>query len=224
MTAMPILFAALVIGYLLGAIPFGYVVVRRLTGRDVTQVGSGRTGGTNAMRAGGMGAGVLTAVADFLKGIVAVELARRLAAGQPIQPWAEALAGAAAVLGHNYSVFIRFRGGAGTGPNLGAATALWLFSAVILVPAGLLVLLGTGYASVASMFVALTILLIFAVRALQGLSPWAYVLGYALITVVLVYVALWANIQRLLRGEERMVGPRARDQGQKKTDVQKVGS
>jgi glycerol-3-phosphate acyltransferase PlsY len=144
-----------------------------------------------------------------------------LAQGQDIQPWAEALAGAAAVLGHNASIFVGFKGGAGSGPNVGAAVALWPLSAAILIPATPILLFGTGYASVTSMTLALLILLIFVVRALQGLSPWAYVVGYALVTTVLVFFALLPNIRRLLKGEERMVGPRA--QRQKEPDAQKVG-
>lgn len=217
------LLGAVAVGYLLGAIPFGYTFVWWLARRDITQTGSGRTGGTNALRAGGPAAGVLTAVFDFLKGAAAVVVARALMQGQEVQPWAEALAGAAAVLGHNASVFVGFKGGAGSGPNVGAAVALWPLSAAILIPATPILLFGTGYASVTSMTLALLVLAIFAVRALQGLSPWAYVIGYALVTTILVFFALVPNIQRLLRGEERMVGPRARARREKRPDVQKVG-
>lgn len=202
--------SAAAIGYLVGAIPFGYTFVWWLARRDVTRTGSGRTGGTNALRAGGLVAGVLTAVFDFLKGALAVIIARTLAQGQEVQPWAEALAGAAAVLGHNASIFIGFKGGAGTGPNVGAAVALWPPSALLFIPLAPLLVIVTGYASVTSMTLALLILAVFVVRAVQGFAPWAYVWGYALITTVLVYIALLPNIRRLLRGEEHRVGPRAR--------------
>jgi glycerol-3-phosphate acyltransferase PlsY len=218
--SVPALLGAIVIGYILGAIPFGYLFVRLTTGRDVTQEGSGRIGGTNALRAGGPVAGILTGIGDLLKGALAVLIARALTEGQAAQPWAEALAGAAAVLGHNASIFIGFKGGAGSGPNVGAAAALWPWSA-LLIPATPILLFGTGYASVTSMTLALLVLLIFTVRAIQGLSPWAYVWGFALLTTILVFGALIPNIRRLLRGEERMVGPRARYQ-QKKVNAQKV--
>lgn len=205
-----VVLGAAAIGYLLGAIPFGYTFVWWVARRDVTRTGSGRTGGTNALRAGGPVAGVLTAVFDFLKGALAVIVARALAQGQEVQPWAEALAGAAAVLGHNASIFIGFKGGAGTGPNVGAAVALWPPSALLLIPLVPLLVIVTGYASVTSMTLALLILAVFVVRAAQGFAFWAYVWGYALITTVLVYFALLPNIRRLLRGEESKVGPRAR--------------
>ena len=205
-----VVLGAAAIGYLFGAIPFGYTFVWWVARRDVTRMGSGRTGGTNALRAGGPVAGVLTAVFDFLKGALAVLVARALTQGQAVQPWAEALAGAAAGLGHNASIFIGFKGGAGTGPNVGAAVALWPLSALLLVPLTPLLVILTGYASVTSMTLALLILAVFVVRAAQGLAPWAYVWGYALITTLLIYFALLPNIRRLLRGEERMVGPRAR--------------
>lgn len=205
-----VVLGAAAIGYLLGAIPFGYTFVWWLARRDVTRTGSGRTGGTNALRAGGPVAGVLTALFDFLKGALAVLVARALTQGQAVQPWAEALAGAAAVLGHNASIFIGFKGGAGTGPNVGAAVALWPPAALLLVPLTPLLVIVTGYASVTSMTLALLILAVFVVRAAQGFAPWAYVWGYALITALLVYIALLPNIRRLLRGEERKVGPRAR--------------
>lgn len=197
---------SVIVAYLLGAIPVGIIVVRALTGRDVRDYGSGRTGGTNAMRAGGTLAGVLTGVGDFLKGYAAVNVARLLLPGSAAL---EALCGVAAVAGHNWSVFNNFRGGAGTGPNAGAAAALWPWSAAILVPAVPILLLTTGYASVASSAAALAVLAIFAVRAAAVGSPVAYV-GYGLATTALVAVALLPNYRRLIEGTERLVGPRAK--------------
>ena len=98
--------AAAVIGYLFGSIPVGYLVVRITSGVDVRTVGSGRTGGTNAMRAGGLGAGVMTAVGDMLKGLAAVAIMRLLSGGVPE---IEAIAGLGAVAGHNWSLFMGFK-------------------------------------------------------------------------------------------------------------------
>src|SRR3972149_1501559 len=94
-------------GYLLGSIPFGFIVIGMLRERDITTEGSGRIGGTNAMRAGGLGAGALTVAGDVCKGFAAVVWARALVPGSV---WAEVLAGWGAVLGHNASVFLAFRG------------------------------------------------------------------------------------------------------------------
>jgi len=112
------LIVSTVVGYLLGAIPFGFIIVGFLRERDITAEGSGRTGGTNAMRAAGFGAGALTVVGDVAKGIAAVYAARELAPGMV---WAEIVAGWGAVLGHNASIFLMFRGGAGSGRRAGCS-------------------------------------------------------------------------------------------------------
>ncbi|HEX2698476.1 MAG TPA: glycerol-3-phosphate acyltransferase, partial [Anaerolineales bacterium] len=112
----------LLLAYVLGSIPFGLLIVKVATGKDIRQVASGRTGGTNAMRAAGCWAGIATAVFDILKGTAAVLLARVLTHNV----WMEILAPIAAVLGHNYSIFLaerdadgklRLRGGAGGAPT-----------------------------------------------------------------------------------------------------------
>ena len=105
-------------GYLFGSIPFGFIVIGVLRERDITEEGSGRTGGTNAFRAGGFGAGALTVIGDLLKGLAGVTLARLVFAGNL---WAEVFAGWGVILGHNASIYLAFRGGAGTAPNMGVA-------------------------------------------------------------------------------------------------------
>ncbi len=197
----------LIVSYLLGSIPMGLVIVKILSGRDVRTVGSGRTGGTNAFRAAGLPAGVLTGLSDMAKGFVAVYIARILSSGE--MPWLEAAAAVAAVAGHNWSVFLGFKGGAGTGPNAGAATAFWPWAAVILIPLVPVVLLATGYASIASTAASVIILLIFIALALVRDYPVVYIV-YAIATTVLVALALLPNYKRLIAGTERRVGPRAK--------------
>ena len=94
---------AVVIGYLLGSIPFGLLIVKMKTGKDIRTVESGRTGGTNAARAAGLGAGLLTAVLDIFKGTLAVWVAQWL---DPSNHILHVLAPIFAILGHNYSVFL----------------------------------------------------------------------------------------------------------------------
>lgn len=205
--------AILVGAYLLGSIPFGLLIVRWRTGKDLRVVESGRTGGTNAMRAAGVSAGLLTAVLDILKGAVSVWLARAVGAGD----WICALAPVAAILGHNYSIFLverrngrlHLRGGAGGAPSVGGAFGLWAPSLLIIIPLGALVWFGIGYASVTTMSVALIATIIFAVRALLGLGPWQYVI-FGLIAEFLLVWALRPNIKRLRNGTERLHGWRAR--------------
>src|SRR5215210_2789088 len=135
--------------YLIGSIPMGFVIVKAISGQDVRQVGSGRTGGTNAMRAAGLSAGVLTALLDALKGAAGVWLAKWLLPANT-EALGMVAAGLGAILGHNYSIFLRFKGGAGGAPCVGAAMAIWPWSVLIVVPLGVLVLFGIGYASVAT--------------------------------------------------------------------------
>ncbi len=165
------------LSYLLGSIPFGLLVVKWRTGQDIRKVGSGRTGGTNAMRAAGYGNGVLTVVMDTLKGACAVWLARWLASGNV---WLEVAAPLLAILGHNYSVFLtvrdergrpHFRGGAGGAPALGGALGLWLPSVLVILPVSVLVFFGVGYASLTTISVGILATIVFGLRAWRGLPP-----------------------------------------------------
>jgi acyl phosphate:glycerol-3-phosphate acyltransferase len=192
------LLLAAAVGYLFGAIPVGYLVIYFMKGKDIRLQGSGRTGGTNALRAGGTWAGILTGAGDILKGFLAVMVARSIAGPTPA---VEAIAGIAAVVGHNWSIFMGFKGGAGTTPNIGACIAMWPLSGLWLVPMLLLGLDVFGYASVTSLVVAAIIPLTLAVHAATGNGPWLYV-AYGIVTASTVVWALRPNIKRLLKGTE----------------------
>lgn len=207
-----LLFGAL-IGYLFGAIPFGWIFVKLTRGVDLRRVKSGRTGGTNAMRAAGPVVGGLTAVGDVLKGAVAIWIAR--AVFGPLLPevwlpWAEIVVGLFAIIGHNWSIFLGWRGGAGTGPNVGWASAVWWPLAPIAAVVVVGVILITGMASIASLSMGVLIPVAFAILYFTGViaSP-AYIVGGVLSALVVTW-ALRPNIRRLVRGEERVVGPAAR--------------
>ena len=212
MQVLYFLLAAL-IGYLCGSVAFGYIYVRLFKGQDLRQVGSGRTGGTNSFRAAGLGVGVLTSLSDVFKGVVAVWLTNWLlgdALGPTLLPWALALAGVMAVVGHNWSIFLKFVGGAGTAPNVGWSTAIWwgVLPIAAIVMIGLLV--GVGMASVASLSMALVTITIFAVRYFMGTDATiAYLMG-SIIAGLIVTWALRPNIRRIVDGTERLVGPRAK--------------
>ena len=186
------------LGYLMGSIPTGYMVVRLATGTDVRLHGSGRTGGTNVWRAAGLGPAILTASGDFLKGMSAVLIARAIL-GDSV---GEVLVGVAAVVGHNWSVFLGFRGGAGTATNLGVISALSLPVALALAGTGLLVIVISRYASVASLTVATLAPVIFLILALLAHHPLLHAL-YGLLAGATVVLAHRANIIRLLSGTER---------------------
>lgn len=193
---------AAVVAYLIGSVPVGYLVIRFTQGRDIRSVGSGRTGGTNAIRAGGSWAGIATGAGDIAKGFLAVVIARLIVGdGAPNPAWAEVVGGVAVVIGHNWSVFMGFRGGAGTTPNVGAAIAIWPLSALWLLPLlpfGLNIL---RYASLMSLVVAAVIPISFAIRAALGYGSWLDVL-YGVLTGLIVAWSLRPNIKRLLNGTE----------------------
>jgi glycerol-3-phosphate acyltransferase PlsY len=197
---------SILIGYALGALPTGYLLLRLIKGQDITKIGSGRTGGTNAMRAGGFGMGLATALLDILKGYLAVVIARSLA---PDLIWAHVFAGAASVFGHNWSLWLYFltgkvSAGAGAGPNSGAATAFWSPMLLLVIPLGIIMVLVVGYASLATISIALLHVIVFSVLYMQG-APWEHI-AFALITTLLVVIALRPNIERLMKGTERRVG------------------
>ncbi len=208
-------YAVLVLSYLIGAIPMGFIAVKLTTGKDVRQIQSGRTGGTNAMRAAGFWVGFLTSLADVGKGMVSVWLARNL---NPGNTWIEVLAPTIVIIGHNYSIFtlhrdengrLKIGGGAGGAPSVGGASGLWPPMFFILVPLGALILFGIGYASVATLSLPIIAALIFALRASMGLSPWYY-LWYCLFAEIIILWALRPNLKRLANGTERLVGWRAK--------------
>jgi len=210
--------AVLVAAYLIGSIPFGWIIVKLTTGRDVREIESGRTGGTNVWRAAGLLAGLFTGILDVLKGAATVWLVRWLIPpSTPYFHWIEVAAPLAAILGHNYSIYllerredtgkIRLRGGAGGATCAGGAVGLWSPILFWLVPLFLIVYFLIGYASVATMSVAIFTTIIFLVRAIQGLSPWEYVF-FGIVAEVLLVWALRPNIRRLREGKERLHGLR----------------
>ena len=208
-------FLSLPLAYLIGSIPSGLLVVKIATGKDVREIESGRTGGTNAMRAAGPLAGLFTALLDILKGAGAVWVGQSLFSSPD---WIVAMNGLLAILGHNYSAFLvernedgklHFRGGAGGATTLGVAIGLWMSSWLVILPIAGLVYLLAGYASITTISIALSTMGIFTVRAISGVTPWVYaIFGAASVGTVL--IALKPNIQRLKEGTERRVNLIAR--------------
>jgi len=206
----------MILAYLIGSIPFGYLIVKISTGKDIRTIQSGRTGTTNSMRAAGFFAGLGTIIFDITKGAVAVVLARQL---PPFEsPWLLITIPLLVIIGHNYSIFmigknefgrIKLGGGAGGAPCLGGALGLWWPSAVLILFIGAIIYYFIGYASVATMSVALTSTIIFAFMAISFGVSWAYSL-YGVVAEGLLVISLRPNIQRLKEGTERLHGLRAR--------------
>jgi len=209
---MQILFdiGAVVIGYILGSVPFGLLIVKLKTGKDIRKVESGRTGGTNAVRAAGLGAGLLTAILDILKGAGAVWIAQAISPGNHL---IHVLAPLATILGHNHSIFLaerdengtlRLRGGAGGAPAVGGAMGLWLPMFPIVVAAGAVVWFTIGIASLATMTIPIIVIIVFAIRAALGQQDPVYI-WYGVVAEILLLWALRPNIQKLLAGNERVI-------------------
>jgi len=125
----------------------------------------------------------------------------------------EVFTGIMSVVGHNWSVFLGWRGGAGTGPNVGWAAAIWL----PVVPIAIVVVLGTililGFASVASLAMAAIIPISFAALYFLGVAPYEVTPAYIAGGIIAASIVVWSlrpNIKRLVAGNERIVGPRAR--------------
>lgn len=199
-----------VIGYILGSIPFGLLIVKIKTGKDVRTVESGRTGGTNVVRAAGLVPGLLTAILDILKGAASVWVAQALL---PENHLIHILAPLASILGHNYSLFLirrdengklRFYGGAGGAPALGGAMGLWLPIFPIVFATGALIWFTIGIASLTTLSIGLIVIIVFAVRSSLGLSDPVNI-WYGVIAELFLIWALRPNIKKLLAGNERVV-------------------
>jgi len=201
---MGLLLAAF-LGYLLGAIPFGIIIGRLTKGIDLREYGSHRTGATNALRTLGTRAAAAVFVLDVAKGVFAVLLARFLFADDPMVEWAAGVAGFAAIVGHNWSVFISFSGGRGVATSAGALGAMSIWTIAILVPIVAIVIWRSRYVSLGSIVGAIAAPIITALLAVIGAATIPAI-GYALASGLLVTAAHADNIGRLRAGTERRIG------------------
>ena len=190
------LILAAVIGYLLGCIPTGVLIARIYGVRDIRTLGSGNSGTTNVLRNLGWLPSVLTLVGDCLKGYAACLIGRQLGGD------AGMLAGGlCAILGHDFPVFMGFRGGKGIATSLGLIIAINPWLALALLAVQIVAVALTRYMSVASLIttVAFPILVIFTER---GRENFPLFLGAACIASLLSLFGHRSNIQRLIKGEE----------------------
>ena len=188
------------IAYLLGSIPFGYLLVRFVRHQDIRQVGSGNIGATNVLRSGAKGLGIATLLLDLLKGFAAVMLARHLA---PADFDLAVGAAVAAVLGHVFPVWLRFRGGKGVATALGVFLALVPMAALIALGVFLAIVLLSRYVSLASI-IAAAVMPVAGIALAPTRSP--VVVGGFLFLALLIIAKHHANIRRLLAGTENRFG------------------
>ena len=190
-----------VVAYLVGSIPVGVIVAVASGGPDPRTIGSGRTGGTNALRALGRKWAVVVVAGDLAKGALPVLLARFVTGGDP---FVEVLVAAAAVAGSVRSIFLGFAGGRGVGTGVGTMLVIQPLAVVLAAPVFFLVILATRYVSLgsllgsAAMFPAM--LLIWAVAS--GWVAPAYLI-WAAVGPILIWLAHADNLERLLPGKER---------------------
>jgi glycerol-3-phosphate acyltransferase PlsY len=180
------------LAYLIGSIPFGYLIVRFSGRGDVRQTGSGGTGATNVSRRAGKAAGVLTLLLDALKGAIAVLIAAR-----PGNSWLPAVAAIAVMVGHIFPLWLGFRGGKGVATAAGVFAVLAPFALLCAGVVFLILFLLTRYVSLGSMVAAATIPLILWPKGLT--SP---IFTSALVSAALIIFAHRANIARLFSGTE----------------------
>lgn len=190
----------IILGYLVGSFPTGYLVARFLKGVDPRQHGSGRTGGTNILRSAGKEAALLTILGDVLKGALAAVLARIVVGTDG----AVVMAGLASVLGHNRSIFLNFHGGAGSMTNAGVVLALAPHVLPFMGAAALVSALLSRTASVASIVTAVVMVVALVASFYLSLTPPAYVV-YGVLACALIIFELRPNIERLRSGSERRV-------------------
>jgi glycerol-3-phosphate acyltransferase PlsY len=196
------------ISYLLGSIPFGYIAGKVVKGIDIRDYGSGNVGATNVLRTLGAKAGIVVLLLDAAKGFVSVLVIGSLAVrlGWPLGlSMVKALCGAAAIIGHDFPIFLGLKGGKGVATGLGvflAATPLyaWLAINVFVVAVGV-----TSYVSVGSLLMAATLPVL---MVIFRRSEWY--LGLSLFWLVSVIYSHRENIRRLLQGKEPRIRRKAR--------------
>ncbi len=199
------------LSYVLGSIPWGFLVARISTGVDLRQYGSGKTGMSNVLRTAGGRMAMVVFILDLTKGILAVLLARAIA-GSPV---AEVVAALLALVGHNWSIFLGFKGGRGILTGLGSLVVMSPLSGAIALLSFIPVTLFTRYLSLGSITavmvacLALLTLTLLRIPIPQSEPPPIYMV-YAFLGAAIILWQHRDNIRRLSRGQERRLGQPAK--------------
>ncbi len=190
---------AIVLGYLIGAVPTGLLLVRLLRGEDIRQHGSGNIGTVNVYRVAGPGVASVVLAVDILKGLVPVVLASRLGGG----PAVVVLSGLAAIAGHNWSVFLGFRGGKGIATSYGVLLGLWWPAAAVAAGLWVVVVALTRYASLGSLVGVASV----PFTLWRSHQPWEYT-AFGVVAALFAIYRHRGNIQRLVAGTELRITDR----------------
>lgn len=193
---MPLL--SVLFAYLLGAIPFGYLLVRWKTGGDIRKSGSGNIGATNVLRTTGIVTGIVTLILDIAKGYFAVWVADQATSGSPF--WTS-VAALAVMAGHAYPIFLRFKGGKAVASFIGAFLKLAPLATIAMLVVFLAVVAKTRYISLGSIIAAAT----FPFAVWLILQPPLEIELAALVASIFVIYRHRANIRRLQEGSEHLL-------------------
>jgi glycerol-3-phosphate acyltransferase PlsY len=191
--------AVIVLAYFIGALPTGLILVRALRGEDIRKYGSGNIGAANVLRVAGPAVAAAVLLVDVLKGLVPVLLALR--AG--LAPWAVVATGLAAIAGHNWSIFLGFRGGKGIATSAGVLAGLSLQAALVAAAVWIVVVAISRFSSLGSLVAAVSV----PITLWRLRTPPEYV-AFGLIAALLAIYRHRANIERLVAGTELRVTDR----------------
>ena len=191
--------AVIVLAYFIGALPTGLILVRVLRGEDIREHGSGNIGAVNVLRVAGPAVAAAVLLVDVLKGLVPVLLALR--AG--LAPWAVVAAGLAAIAGHNWSIFLGFRGGKGIATSFGVLVGLSLQAALVAAAIWIVAVAITRFSSLGSLLAVVSV----PITLWRLRTPPEYV-AFGVIAALLAIYRHRGNIQRLVAGTELRVTDR----------------
>jgi glycerol-3-phosphate acyltransferase PlsY len=193
---------AVAIGYLLGSVPFGFLIGKLTKGIDVREYGSGSMGFTNSLRTVGWLPALAVMVLDVCKGAAATLLAGHFLGDTQLL---QALAGASAVIGHIWPLYVGFRGGRGVATGFGALLALVPVVALIVLPVGLAIVVLSRYVSLMSLTCTLVAAALVIALAFLGHVGWATIL-FGVLSAALIFFQHRGNIKRLISGTEPKIG------------------
>ncbi|MGG6309608.1 glycerol-3-phosphate 1-O-acyltransferase PlsY [Paenibacillus macerans] len=194
---------AVIVSYLLGSVSFSVVLAKALKGIDIRQHGSGNAGATNTLRVLGKGPAILVLALDVLKGIAAVWIGRWLGDGAE---WTAALCGIAAIIGHNWPLYFRFRGGKGIATTIGVMATLFFFPALYAGIIAILSIVFTRYVSLGSLLFVLLTPIFLAISGEFGPYLWT--------SLIICVFAFWrhrTNIVKIVHGKENKLGSKGGD-------------
>mgnify|MGYP001183592868 CR=1 FL=1 len=200
-------YLTLIVAYLLGSIPFGFLIVKLKSGSDIRETGSGGTGATNVTRKAGKGAGVVTLLLDALKGAAAIWLARWLT-DEAGTSWVVAGAGVLAVVGHCFPVWLKFKAGKGVATGLGVFLAIVPWAVLAAVIVFVVVVWRTRFISLGSVLAAAFVpLWVWAMHTwLEPISNFVPIIASLCVSSAIIIAKHHENIQRLMAGKENKFG------------------